>query len=100
MAVSESRSATPRNAASSPMGSSSGATPAPKAACSSSRVRSKDARSRSSLLTKMSRGSSSAAAAFHMFVGLHLDALDGADDEHGQVGHGAGPPAASSAKSA
>ena len=68
MAVSESRSATPRNAASSPMGSSSGAIPAPKASCSSSRVRSNEARSRSSLLTKISRGSPSSAAAFHMFA--------------------------------
>src|SRR5439155_421330 len=46
MAVSVSRSATPWNEASSPIGSSSGATPAPNTSRSLSRVRSKPARSR------------------------------------------------------
>ena len=52
----------PRNAASSPMGSSRGATPAPKRSRSWSRVRSKLARSRSSLLTKNMRGRPRSAA--------------------------------------
>ena len=90
MAVSDSRSATPRKLASSPIGSSRGATPAPKVLCRSSRVRSKDARSRSSLLTKIRRGRPRSAATFHMMGGLHLDALDRADHEHGQVGDGQG----------
>ena len=47
---------TPRKAASSPTGSSSGATPAPNRWRRSSSVRSKLARSRSSLLTKIMRG--------------------------------------------
>src|SRR5579883_2907211 len=47
------------------MGSSTGATPDPKAVRTSPRVRSKSACSRSSLLTTTSRGSPSAAAARH-----------------------------------
>ena len=68
------------------MGSSRGATPAPKRSFSSSSVRVNDARSRSSLLTKMVRGMSRASARRHTRLGLDLDALDGRDDEHGQVG--------------
>ena len=85
-AASVSRSATPRKAASSPMGSSSGAMPAPKVARSWSSVRSKSARSRSSLLTKTMRGRSERGAAAPHDLGLHLDALDRAHHEHGQVG--------------
>ena len=52
----------PRNSDSSPMGSSRGATPAPNRSRSCSIVRSKLARSRSSLLTKNIRGSPSSLA--------------------------------------
>ena len=55
---------TPRNSASSPIGSSSGATPAPKRSFSCSSVRSNDARSRSSLLTKITRGMPRSSAIF------------------------------------
>ena len=61
-AVSVSRSAMPRKSASDPMGSSSGATPAPSSARSSSSVRSKLARSRSSLFTNTMRGTPRRAA--------------------------------------
>ena len=54
----------PRKPASSPTGSSSGAMPAPKRSWSAPRVRSKLARSRSSLLMNTSRGSPSSAARF------------------------------------
>ena len=52
----------PRKPDSSPMGSSRGATPAPNLSRSWSRVRSKLARSRSSLLTKNIRGRPRSAA--------------------------------------
>ena len=52
----------PRKPASSPTGSSRGAMPAPKRSCSAVRVRSKLARSRSSLLMKTRRGRPSSAA--------------------------------------
>ena len=55
----------PRKSASAPMGSSSGATPAPSRSRSWSSVRSKLARSRSSLLTKIIRGTPSSAACRH-----------------------------------
>ena len=55
----------PRKPASSPTGSSSGAMPAPKRSWSALRVRSKLARSRSSLLMNTSRGRPSSAARFH-----------------------------------
>ncbi len=64
-AVSVSRSTTPRNAVSSPIGSSSGATPAPNFAFKSSSVRANDARSRSSLFTNTARGSLACAAIRH-----------------------------------
>ncbi len=54
----------PRKPASSPTGSSSGAMPAPKRSWSALRVRSKLARSRSSLLMNTSRGRPSSAARF------------------------------------
>ncbi len=56
MASSRSRSTTPEKVASSPIGSSRGATPAPNFALRSSRVRENEARSRSSLFTKIARG--------------------------------------------
>ena len=49
-------------------------------------MRSKSARSRSSLLTKIMRGRPSSARGLPHDLGLHLDALDGAHHEHGQVG--------------
>jgi len=55
----------PRKPASSPTGSSSGAIPAPKRSRRALSVRSKLARSRSSLLTKTSRGRPSSAASSH-----------------------------------
>ena len=64
--MSVSRSATPWNAASSPMGSSSGAMPAPKRSRSWSRVRVNEARSRSSLFTKIMRGRPSRSASRQM----------------------------------
>ena len=54
---------TPWKSASCPIGSSTGATPAPKAARMSASVRSKSARSRSSLLITMIRGTPRRAAA-------------------------------------
>ena len=60
-----SRSAMPWNSFSSPTGSSRGAMPAPKRSWRPARVRSKLARSRSSLLMKTRRGSPSSAASSH-----------------------------------
>ncbi len=57
---------TPRKSPSSPMGISSGAIPAPSFSLSSSSVRVKDARSRSSLLTKTTRGVPSRSAIAQM----------------------------------
>ena len=66
-----------------------GATPAPNRSRSWSSVASKLARSRSSLLTNIMRGTpSSRPSPDHL--GLDLDAVDGADHEHGQVGHAQG----------
>ncbi len=56
---------TPARFASSPIGSCSGATPAPNFAFNSSSVRENDARSRSSLFTKIARGSPRCSASFH-----------------------------------
>ena len=56
------RSAMPSNSCSSPRGSSSGATCVPKARTSCSNVRSNEARSLSSLLTRMARGSPASTA--------------------------------------
>ncbi len=55
----------PWNALSSPIGSSSGAIPAPNLSWRSAKVRSNEARSRSSLFTKTSRLSPSSPASRH-----------------------------------
>ena len=85
-AVSDRRSATPWNAPSLPIGSSSGATPAPNASRSSASVASNDDRSRSSLLTKIMRGSAEPSALAPQAPGPGLHAVDRADHEHGEVG--------------
>ncbi len=56
---------TPPNSCSSPMGSWIGATCVPNAFVSSSKVRSNEARSRSSLFTKNARGRPASAAISH-----------------------------------
>ena len=72
--------------ASSPIGSCSGATPAPNFAFSSSSVRENDARSRSSLFTKIARGQAALFGQLPRDLGLHLDALDRRHDEQREVG--------------
>ena len=57
-------------------------------ACRSSRVRSKEARSRSSLLTKIMPGQPQVGGDLPHVGGLHLDPLDRAHHEHRQVGDG------------
>ena len=84
--MSLSSSTTPRSAASSPIGSCSGATPAPNCSFSWSSVRSNDARSRSSLLTKIARGMPRCLGELPRDLGLHLDALDRRHDEQREVG--------------
>ena len=81
---------TPWKSASCPMGSSTGATPAPKVARISARVRSKSARSRSSLLMTMTRGHAEAGRGAPGVLGLGLHAVGGADDDDGQVDVGQG----------
>ena len=51
-----------------------------------SSVRENDARSRSSLLTKMARGMPTFFGELPRDLGLHLDAFDAGDDEHREVG--------------
>ena len=82
-----SRSARPRNAASSPIGSSSGATPAPSRSRSWSRVRGNEARSRSSLLTKTMRGRPELGGRLPEPDRLHLGPGHRAHHEHREVGH-------------
>ena len=84
--MSLSSSTMPLNAASSPIGSCSGATPAPKRSFSWSSVRENDARSRSSLLTKIARGMPRCFGELPRDLGLHLDALDRGHDEQREVG--------------
>ena len=50
-------------------------------------MRSKFARSRSSLLTKIIRGTPELGGDLPDRLGLHLDAVDRADHEHREVGH-------------
>ena len=71
--------------ASSPIGSCNGATPAPNFAFSSSSVRENDARSRSSLFTKIAR-EAALLGELPRDLGLHLDAFDRGHDEQREVG--------------
>ena len=74
------------SSASSPIGSCSGATPAPNLSLSWSRVRANDARSRSSLLTKIAAREPELVGHAPHDLGLHLDALDRGHHEHREVG--------------
>ena len=60
--------------------------PAPNLSLSWSSVRENDARSRSSLFTKIARGTSALVGHPPHELGLHLDALDRGHDEHREVG--------------
>ena len=82
-----SRSSTiPLNAPSSPIGRCSGATPAPNRSLSWSSVRENDARSRSSLLTKIARGIPARLRELPRDLGLDLHTLDRRHDEQCEVG--------------
>ena len=78
----------PWKSCSSPMGSSSGATPAPKDWCNCWSTSEKSARSRSSLFMKMRRGMPEFRRRLPENLGLDLDAVDGAHHEHRNVGYG------------
>ena len=80
----------PCSDSSSPSGSSSGTKPEPNVARSWSSVRWKSARCLSSLLTNTIRGMPAATQRGPRRLGADLDAIDGADDEHRQVGDGEG----------
>ena len=82
----------PWNADSSPIGSSSGAIPAPNLSWRSAKVRSNEARSRSSLFTNTSRLSPSSPAKPPCGEGLCLDSFDCAHYQDDEVDDRAGGP--------
>ena len=90
-AVSVSRSATPWNSASSPIGSSSGATPAPKRSRSWSSVRSNDGPLAVELVDEDHAGAGRARRPPSRAGSVCTSTpVDRADDEHGQVGDAQG----------
>ena len=78
----------PCRRSSSPSGSSSGTKPDPNVARSWSSTRWKSARCLSSLLTNTIRGMPAATHLAHADSVPTSIAVDGADDEHGEVGDG------------
>ena len=81
------RSAIPWKSCSSPIGSSRGATPAPKDWCNCWSTLEKFARSLSSLFMKTRRGDAEFGRRLPENLGLYLDAVDGAYDEHCKVSY-------------